>query len=367
MPTPLIFLQQNCNLLITKKLKRLRIMKKEAIALLMNDLHITSDNILEFNKNWKEALQICKERKIIDLIIGGDIFTARASQTLPVLLAVKDALVAATIQGLYVTIAYGNHDCSNAKSIESYCHLYSSVENVNVIDTYKRINFNADIQLCAVSYFPENDGFKEVLDNAIEECRHTRFGLENTILYIHEGVHGALGDFEIDKECPQEWFEGFKAVLCGHYHNRVKIKGTNIEYIGASRQCNFGEDEMKGYTILYSDGSYEFVQNEVNIRYRTIEADYDDDLQLDDDPRYKTRLKLNCTDAQAKTVDKEKLHAMGFNKIELKTEKVRATEVKETDLDQRFDKQGIKKEYKRFCNTKEIEPDLGLKYLERLR
>jgi hypothetical protein len=57
---------------------------------------------------------------------------------------------------------------------------------------------------------------------------------------------------------------------------------------------------------------------------------------------------------------------MGFNKIELKTEKVKAVEVKETDLDQRFDKLGIKKEYKKFCNTKEIEPDLGLKYLDKL-
>ncbi len=341
-------------------------MKKEAVVLLINDLHITSDNIIEFNKNWKEALEVCAEHKIKDIVIGGDVFTARASQTLSVLLAVKDALVLATSKNLNVTIAAGNHDKPQAKAVLSYCHLYDTIDGVCVVDTYKRVNFNSDIQLCVISYFPENDGFKGILDKAIDEVESTRYGLDNTILYIHEGVHGALGDFDIDGECSQEWFEGFRAVLCGHYHNRVKIKGTNIEYIGSSRQYNFGEDEKKGYTILYSDGSYEFVQNEVNTRYRTIEADYDDDLQLDDDQRYKTRLKLNCTDAQAKTVDKEKLLAMGFNKIELKTEKVKAVEVKETDLDQRFDKLGIKKEYKKFCNTKEIEPDLGLKYLDKL-
>lgn len=341
-------------------------MKKEALALLINDLHITSDNIAEFDKNWKEAIDVCKEHEIKDIIIGGDVFTARASQTLPVLLAVKNALTLATANGLEVAIAAGNHDKPQAKSVFSYCHLYDLMRGVEVIDTYEIINWDADIQLCVVSYFPENDGFKEILDKAVDEIEKTRFGLENTILYIHEGVHGALGDFEIDKECPQKWFEGFKAILCGHYHNRVRIKGTNIEYIGSSRQNNFGEDELKGYTILYSDGSTEFILNEVNTRYRTIEAGYDDDLQLDDDPRYKTRLKLNCTDAQAKTIDKEKLLAMGFNKIELKTEKVKATEIKETGLDQRFDKQGIKKEYKKFCNTKEIEPDLGLKYLDKL-
>ena len=344
-------------------------MKKEALALLMNDLHITPDNIVEFNKNWMEALQVAKDYKVKDIVIGGDIFTARASQTLPVLLAVKNALAQATKhEKLSVTIAYGNHDQPNTRSVDSYCHLYNTIDRVHVVDTYGYIecidNFN--IRLCVISYFPENDGFKDVLDKVIAECKNSRYGLDNTVLYIHEGVHGALGDFVIEEECPQEWFEGFKAVLCGHYHNRVRIKGTNIEYIGSSRQHNFGEDELKGYTILYSDGSYKFVQNEVNTRYRTIEADYGDDLQLDDNPRYKTRLKLNCTDAQAKTVDKEKLSAMGFSKIEIKTEKVKAVDVKETDLNQRFDKQGIKKEYKRFCNTKEIEPDLGLKYLDKL-
>ena len=230
-------------------------MKKEALALLMSDLHINSDNIVEFNKNWKEALEICHQHKIKELIIGGDIFTARASQTLPVLLAVKNALLHATHENINVTIAYGNHDQPNSKSIESYCHLYDTIDGVYIIDTYERVNWDSDVQLCAISYFPENDGFKGVLDKAIDECEATRYGLENTILYIHEGVHGALGDFEIEKECPQEWFEGFKAVLCGHYHNRVKIKGTNIEYIGSSRQHSFGEDERKGYTILYSDGS----------------------------------------------------------------------------------------------------------------
>lgn len=339
---------------------------KTPIALLMSDLHINSDNIVEFNKNWKEALEICHQKKIKELVIGGDVFTSRASQTLWVLLAVKDALVMATSQGLDVTLANGNHCKPDAKSMYGYCHLYDTIEGVEVVNDYTILDFDTDFCLAVVSYFPEMNGFEKVLDNIKNHVKKLGYGIENTILYVHEGIHGGIGDFDVPGECPQEWFEGFMAVWAGHYHDPKRIKKTNIEYLGASKQATFGESEVKGYTILYSDGSKEFVQNEVNTRYRTIEADYDDDLQLDDDPRYKTRLKLSCTDAQAKTVDKDKLIAMGFNKIELKTEKVRAVEVKETDLDQRFDKVGIKKEYKRFCNTKEIEPDLGLKYLDKL-
>ena len=117
---------------------------------------------------------------------------------------------------------------------------------------------------------------------------------------------------------------------------------------------------------MYDDGTTEFVKNEVNMRYRTIEFEYYDDIESVDDPRYKTRLVLNCTSEQSKTIDKSKLIALGYNKVELKTEKVKSVRVKDTDIDQRYDKNGIKKEYKNFCNTKEIEPDLGLKYLDKL-
>lgn len=81
-----------------------RNMEKEAIALLINDLHANKDNIAEFLKNWDEALSICKREGIEDIVVGGDVFTSRASQTLATLLAVKSAFVKATRQGIYVTI-----------------------------------------------------------------------------------------------------------------------------------------------------------------------------------------------------------------------------------------------------------------------
>lgn len=62
---------------------------KEAIALLINDIHVNKDNIAEFNKNWDEMLSICQREGVEEVVIGGDVFTSRASQTLSTLLAVK--------------------------------------------------------------------------------------------------------------------------------------------------------------------------------------------------------------------------------------------------------------------------------------
>ena len=233
---------------------------KEAIALFINDIHVNKDNIAEFNQNWKEMLSVCKRENIADIVIGGDVFTSRASQTLATLLAVKAALTEAVRQGIYITIGEGNHDKTDQEAIEGYNHLWVGLKGIDVVDTHKTLYWEGcDFCLLLMSYFPENGSFLEKLDIAVADTtsQYPQFKKNDIILYIHEGVHGALGDFEIDGELPQEPLLGFKAVVCGHYHNRVKIKKTNIEYIGSSRQANFGEDEEKGYTILYADGSYE--------------------------------------------------------------------------------------------------------------
>lgn len=342
---------------------------KEAIALFINDIHVNKDNIAEFNQNWKEMLSVCKRENIADIIIGGDVFTSRASQTLATLLAVKAALTEAVRQGIYITIGEGNHDKTDQEAIEGYNHLWVGLKGIDVVDTHKTLYWEGcDFCLLLMSYFPENGSFLEKLDIAVADTlsQYPQFKKNDIILYIHEGVHGALGDFEIDGELPQEPLLGFKAVVCGHYHNRVKIKKTNIEYIGSSRQANFGEDEEKGYTILYADGSYGFVKNEVNMRYQTIELDAKnvDKYTLDIDDRYRYKVKVRCNERQAKLFDKQKLMDLGFHKVEVVVETDLPKESAAADIQEKYDKQGIKKEYQNYCNENSIDSKLGMKYLE---
>lgn len=342
---------------------------KEAIALFINDIHVNKDNITEFNQNWKEMLSVCKRENIADIVIGGDVFTSRASQTLATLLAVKAALTEAVRQGIYITIGEGNHDKTDQEAIEGYNHLWVGLKGIDVVDTHKTLYWEGcDFCLLLMSYFPENGSFLEKLDIAVADTtsQYPQFKKNDIILYIHEGVHGALGDFEIDGELPQEPLLGFKAVVCGHYHNRVKIKKTNIEYIGSSRQANFGEDEEKGYTILYADGSYGFVKNEVNMRYQTIELDAKnvDKYTLDIDDRYRYKVKVRCNERQAKLFDKQKLMDLGFHKVEVVAETDLPKESAAADIQEKYDKQGIKKEYQNYCNENSIDSKLGMKYLE---
>ena len=334
---------------------------KNPVALLINDIHVSPDNIVEFHKNWNEAIDTCKKYDVKDIIIGGDLWQSRSAQKLPTLLAVREALLKSAKSSINVTIASGNHDIIDQESLLSYNHIYSEYQLVDIIDDFAIIDFSDKMSLYVLRYFPEKGSFSQHYKEMCLELDHSK----TNILYLHQGINGGLA-YTSDDELPASMFGDFDAVLVGHYHNRKRIPGTNVEYIGSSRQHNFGEDEDKGYTILYSDGSYDFVKNEVNTRYCTVELDAGDvdGFRLEKSERYKYRVKVSCNEKQAKLFDKQKLLDLGFYKVEVVTESTVSKESAASGIQEKYDKQGIKKEYLNYCNENSIDSKLGIKYLE---
>lgn len=344
---------------------------KRPCALLMNDIHVSKDNIPEFKLNWDEALKVCADNDVSSLIIGGDLWQSRSSQTLNVLIAVRNALILATNAGLEVTIAEGNHCKIDQESIIGYSHLFDKYPNVYVVDDYDSLSFGEHLVLHVMSYFPETGSFKSKLKELIASIKKT----DTNILYCHEGIQGALGGMILDSELPQNIFTPFDRVLVGHYHNRCVIDGTNIEYIGASRQHNFGEDEEKGYTLLYDDGSYKFIKNQVNQRYmvlsitaQQINSKLIDRLdEIKADGRYKAKLKISCTSSEAAHIDKQKLLDAGASNVTVTSDETKNKDIDSSSLDKKYDKNGVKTEYTMFCKEKEIKDvDFGLKYLDKI-
>lgn len=343
--------------------------KSYPCALLINDIHVSKDNIAEFHKNWDEAIKVCQNHNIECVFIGGDLWESRSSQTLPTLLAVKDALIKARENNIYVVICDGNHDKLNQEDTISYNSVFDEYDGVEVVNDYSVFDISDNVALWLIAYFPENGSFIERFNSYQKGGSFS----EKNILYIHEGIRGGLTT-PSDDELPANIFDKFDVTLVGHFHDRNKIAGTNIEYIGSSRQHNFGEDEEKGYTILYSDGSTKFVKNEVNQRYRVIDvdvADMNDNFiemltQIKSDPRYRVKVRVRCNSSQSSSVDKQKLAEYGANKIELVTEQTEVLVTRQDSITQKFDKSGIKEEYTTFCSQKSIDNQLGLHYLDKL-
>lgn len=344
---------------------------KQACILLLNDIHVSKDNIPEYLANWHEALEVCVTHGVREIAFGGDMFQSRSSQTLDVLLAVHDALLEAEHSGIRVILANGNHDKVNQENLRGYCHVFDRHANVTMADAFYTVTGEEwDFALHIGAYFPEDGTFTERLDEW--HATGTVDGKLN-YLYIHEGINGALGQPN-EKELPAKAFKGFDRVFVGHYHNRTQVK-PNIEYIGSSRQMNFGEDEEKGYTLIYTDGSTEFIKNNVNVRYQVIDVDagrvnahLNDRLEeIRGDGRYRTKVRIHGTSAETSNINKEQLLQSGANKVEIVNEETVPTEGEAGGLFEKFDSRKIQESYRHFCEEKEIEDvELGLNYLSKI-
>ena len=341
--------------------------------LLLNDIHISKDNIPAFKANWQEAIDICRKMDVKEIAIGGDLFFSRAAQTLDVLLAVHDALLTAAEHGIHVTIAEGNHDKVNQENERGYCHVFDQHSNVLVCDEYVSLPLGDDCRfvLHMMGYFPEDGSFCTRLDRLKEKALDPK---RLNFLYIHEGINGALAQPN-DKELPAKIFEDFDKVFVGHYHNRTIIDKTRIEYIGSSRQHNFGEDEEKGYTVIYTDGSHEFIKNQANTRYRVIDVAAEraglnlmDELrEIDADGRYKVKVRVHAPQAAMKSVDKAALLDAGATKVELIADDEEMLEVAASSLFEKFDSHRIRETYEEFCREKQIDDvAIGLEYLSKI-
>lgn len=342
-------------------------------VLLINDIHISKDNIPEFTANWNEAVSICENRGVRHIAMGGDLFQSRSSQTLDVLLAVYDAFVTAEKSGIQITVINGNHDKVNLEDVRGYCHVFNRHSNVVVADDYLTLSEEGwAFALHMIAYFPENGSFRDKLGSFAAGGLHKD---KLNYLYIHEGVNGALSQ-PSEKELPATIFNDFDKVLVGHYHNRIQIPNTSVEYIGSSRQHNFGEDEEKGYTLLYRDGSSEFIKNKVNIRFKTIDvADNKIGIHLNDlleeikaKGGYKVRVRIHSNNSEsAKNIDKDTLIKSGATKVEIVTSNPEVSGITSTSLFEKFDHQKIQENYQEFCREKNIENvALGLSYLSKI-
>ena len=143
----------------------------------------------------------------------------------------------------------------------------------------------------------------------------------------------------------------------------------------ASRQHNFGEDEEKGYTVIYTDGSHEFIKNKVNTRYRVIDVAAEraglhlmDELrEIDADGRYKVKVRVHAPQAAMKSVDKTALLDAGATKVELIADDEEMLEVAASSLFEKFDSHRIRETYEEFCREKQIDDvAIGLEYLSKI-
>ena len=344
-------------------------MSKQPIGVVLTDTHLTKNNTADVEEIWLQGIDLAEELKINKIYHGGDIVTAREAQPLNVLLSIQKSLRDLAEAGMQVDAILGNHDLVNQEAFEGYPSIFNCSHFKVHGESYSYDHGTVVVHM--LSYFPEKGSYKDRL----ETLKTNIVPGKKNILITHIGVNGGLShaNATINKEVPAGIFDGFDKVLIGHYHNQCQIEGYEIYYIGSTHQQNFGEDVNKGFTVIYDDGSHEFVKSDMP-EYHTYHKNVEEadskflkELKnLKESTQNHIRVVLTGDESKLKSVDKKAFAEAGVNRLQLKDESVAIRKDDQESTFVNYDKEQLIKEYELFSVDQEIDSELGLDYLKSL-
>lgn len=251
--------------------KEMNKMKIKPIAVLISDIHYNINTLEVADKALRMAVDKANELGV-NLIVAGDLHDTKANIRAECIQAIQN-----TLGKLYFCLkAYllrGNHDSLNEKSsIHSLSVLQNnSVEVVNNVQFY-----GTDYYL--VPYHSDPEQLKAYLKT---------FPIGATLI-MHQGLESSnSGHYIQDKSAVSHSDVKDYRVISGHYHQRQDIKTGRPRkgavglwsYLGNPYTLGFGEanDPEKGFSVLMSDGSLEFIPTNLR-RHRIVEIDLEDGM-----------------------------------------------------------------------------------------
>lgn len=344
---------------------------RKPIGIGLADTHAHDNNLKLQVSIWKQAVELAKKLDVEYLFHLGDWVVERKAQSLGVLGHLDEMKAYVLANDLKLIGISGNHDKTNQESIFAYPNLYGGT-GFDIIEDFHEEIISDNLSVWFLPYFPEMGTYPE----KVEEIKRLMDKDKKNILITHIGVNGGLAheSATINKEVSAGLFEGFYSVQIGHYHNRnlVEHDGTAIIwYVGSTHAANYGEDNEKGFTIFYDDGSIEFHNAEFP-KFETIKIDVEevDGKWLSETKKYiketgiNVRVIVTGDESELKKIKKQKFSDIGVKKLKLNAESVAIRNEDDRVVFVSLDKKAAIKEYKKFCVNNEIDPSLGLEYLD---
>jgi DNA repair exonuclease SbcCD nuclease subunit len=224
------------------------VQKISPIAVLISDVHYNINTLPLADAAMRQAIDKANNLQV-PIIVAGDLHDTKAN--------LRGECVNAMIETFKlcktpVRILRGNHDALNEKSEQ---HSLNFLEPYALIVT-NPIGIYSKIMIDLVPYHHDPINLKKFLKTEL-----TGQG----IVIMHQGVNSAnAGEYIQDKSAITTSDVAGLRVISGHYHTRQTIDlpdGGKWDYIGNPFSLNFAEasDPEKGFQILMSDGSLEFV------------------------------------------------------------------------------------------------------------
>lgn len=336
---------------------------KEKLAIIFNDAHLKTGNEQDVINSCLHMIEYATSNKINNLIFAGDLFDSRSFQRQAVLQAFDFILNEINKAGLTLYIFPGNHDKTLYGSYDSFLDIYKHYPSVEFNRELRVINLEG-VSISLLPFFSD-----DMLIPMLEEAEGT------DILISHFEMAGSthLGKTSEKSTINQKLLSKFKKVYLGHYHNYHEIS-NDIVHLPSLRQSNFGEDNVKGFTILYKDLSYELVQGKFR-EYKKIVIDINNTNQEEINKlisEYKNskntiRFEFVGQESDLKGLDKKQFKGTGIDvKVKFDAKyNYEASDLKMPEVINKFSKEDIQETFKNFCKEKKYNYEEGLVLLNK--
>ncbi len=239
-------------------------------VLIFSDLHCHPhqkstkklDNCLEV-VDW--VFRIAKERKIKNILFGGDLFHDRQKIEVSTYCKVYERFLNNMSDDFNLYLLLGNHDLfyylkTNITSV----YPFSTIKGVKVISDPSTINVDGyEVSWLPYTHDPEvdlakikNDSKRKVLIGhvAVDGAIWNSFGQLSDVHVEHDGDM---------KKVTIDIFKGWDHVFLGHYHAEQKMSDS-VEYIGSPLQLSWGEQKQIKHIIEFDleTGEKNYIEND---------------------------------------------------------------------------------------------------------
>ena len=334
----------------------------EPAFIIWNDVHLKPGNEEAVLKAFYYMLETAEEKGISHLIFAGDLFDSRTSQRQKVLQTLDEMLNAIYQRGFYLDWFPGNHDKTLYASYDSFLDVYKHYPNCTLHTKMTDISAGG-MHVTLLPFFSD-----DMLIPMLEE--HS--GGEILISHFEMAGSTHLGKTSEKTSINQKLLSKWEKTYLGHYHNYHEIS-KDIVHLPSFIQASFGEDNNKGFTIIYDDLSYEIIKGEFR-EFNIVDINLDEKensyvQQLIDqhkDSDNVIRFVLSGADSRVKAFDTGVFKDTG---IDWKKKYEKKYEYNEKDIDlpkiiEKYDKQAIQKSFKIFCDEKGYDYLVGKEMLD---
>lgn len=336
------------------------------VIIVSTDWHLKPSNIEEIYRLQEQELREANKLGITCHVWLGDIFDSRISQREEVLNTLTKIIELYETFGHKIWCIPGNHDRSDYESEESFLDPYKYHPNFTLIsqmNIYKINGLN-----CHFLPFFDNDIWLDEISHCQREGNR-----KNSILFSHIAMQGSRNNDGslVESSIKPSMFEDWGKVFLGHYHDHQEIT-DNVIHLGSLTQNNFGEDENKGFWVIYDDLSYDLIPSEGK-KYKKLVVSLDNmtfkqaDIAIrrfkENNPDDFVRVELQGSQDEVKAIDKKIYQDLGMD-IKIKVNELESNEVETSSEVKALTSSDITAKFKEFCHQNEYNYEEGLEILK---